>query len=108
VRFAGERPAALQASFIERAAAPDLDRQDLANEYLLELLTSTYRIPLARAVELVDPTIADAYVARHLGVKAGTPLFRVERTTYTVQERVAEYRSSLLRGDIFRYRNEFR
>jgi hypothetical protein len=25
-----------------------------------------------------------------------------------VQERVAEYRSSLLRGDIFRYRNEFR
>lgn len=108
VRFAGERAAALQTSYIDRKLAPDLDKQDLEHEFLLELLNSTYRIALARAVELVDPTVADGYVGRHLGLKPGTPLFRVERTTYTTQERIAEYRRSLLRGDIFRYRNEFR
>jgi GntR family transcriptional regulator len=108
VRFAGERPAALQASFIEQRLAPGLDKRDLASQFLLELLNSTYGIALARAVELVDPTVADGYVAKHLELRPGTALFRVERTIFTMQERIAEYRRSLLRGDIFRYRNEFR
>jgi DNA-binding GntR family transcriptional regulator len=47
-------------------------------------------------------------VAKKLAVKAGTALFRIERTTYAPNDRVAEFRLSLLRGDLFRYRNEYR
>lgn len=108
VRFAGERPAALQASYLSCTLYPDLDRQPLGSRFLLDIMGSVYGVPLVRAVEYVEPTRADAYTAKHLGVKSGTPLFRVERTTYAGEDRVAEYRVSMLRGDIFRYRNEFR
>jgi GntR family transcriptional regulator len=108
VRLADAQPAALQASYLPRALYPALVRQPLAERFLLDIMADAYGVTLVRAVELVDPTVADGYAARHLGIRAGTPLFRVERTTYTAEERVAEYRRSVLRGDLFRYRNEFR
>jgi GntR family transcriptional regulator len=108
VRFAGERSAALQASYLPRALFPELPRQPLETRFLLDLMTEVYAVPLLRAVEVVDPTKADAYAAKALGIRAGTPLFRVERRTYSTAERVVEYRVSVLRGDIFRYRTEFR
>jgi GntR family transcriptional regulator len=108
VRFAGERPAALQASYLPRALFPELPRQPLGSRFLLDIMTEVYAVPLLRAVEVVDPTKADSYAARQLGIKAGTPLFRVERRTFSTEERVVEYRLSVLRGDIFRYRTEFR
>lgn len=108
VRLAEGKPAALQASYLPRRLYPRLDRQPLASRFLLDIMAEEYGVALLRAVELVDPTLADGYAARQLGIRAGTPLFRVERTTYTSGERVAEYRRSVLRGDIFRYRNEFR
>lgn len=108
VRLADERPAALQASYLPRSLYPDLDRQPLAERFLLDIMAATYGVTPLRAVELVDPTLADGYAAKRLGIRVGTPLFRVERTTYTTDDRVAEYRLSVLRGDLFRYRNEFR
>jgi GntR family transcriptional regulator len=108
VRFAGERPAALQTSYLPRKPYPGLDRQPLATRFLLEIMGERYGVTLVRAVEYVDPTRADSYAAKQLGIKPATPLFRVERTTYAGEDRIAEYRVSLLRGDIFRYRNEFR
>jgi GntR family transcriptional regulator len=108
VRLAGGRPAALQASYLPRGLYPGLERQPLAERFLLDIMAGAYGVALLRAVEFVDPTLAGAHAAKELGIKPGTPLFRVERTTYTSGERVAEYRVSALRGDIFRYRNEFR
>lgn len=108
VRLADGKAAALQASYMPRRLYPRLDRQPLAKRFLLDIMAEEYGVALLRAVEFVDPTVADGYAAKHLGIKPGTPLFRVERITYTSGERVAEYRLSALRGDIFRYRNEFR
>ena len=108
VRLTGERPAALQASYLPCALFPELSRQALDRRFLLDIMTEVYAVPLLRAVEVVDPTRADAYAAKALGIRAGTPLFRVERRTYSTEDRVVEYRVSVLRGDIFRYRTEFR
>lgn len=107
IRMADGKPAALQTSFLPVDMFPGLDRQPLESRFLLDIMAS-YGVPPVRAVELVDPTKADAYTAAHLRVKPGTPLFRIERTTYATDDRVVECRLSLLRGDIFRYRNEFR
>jgi DNA-binding GntR family transcriptional regulator len=41
-------------------------------------------------------------------VKVRTPLFQIERTTFTVQGAIAEYRRAVLRGDVYRYRIELR
>lgn len=108
VRFTAGRPVSLQHSFLPAKLCPDLSRQPLATRHLIDVLREEYNVLLGSAVEYVDPTVADGYAARHLGVKVRTPLFQIERTTYTVTGAIAEYRRALLRGDVYRYRIELR
>lgn len=108
VRFTRARPVSVQTSFLPVALCPELSRQPLATTHLIDVLRDVYGVHLGSAVEYIDPTIADGYAARHLGIKVRTPLFRIERTTFTVQGAVAEYRRAVLRGDVYRYRIELR
>ncbi len=108
VRFTQRRPMALQTSFIPADLCPRLAAQDLANLHLIDVLRDEYSIDLVRAVEYVDPTVADDHAARHLGIRLRTPLFRIERLTYAMRDRVVEYRRALLRGDAYRYRLDLR
>jgi GntR family transcriptional regulator len=108
VRFTDGKPVSLQTSFLPAALCPDLSRQPLTSEHLIDVLREAYGVHLGSAVEYLDPTVADGYAARHLAVKVHTPLFQIERTTYTVTGAVAEYRRALLRGDVYRYRVELR
>ena len=87
---------------------PDLDRQDLATRHLVDVMQEVYGVQLVRAVEYVEPVVADGYAARALSVRARTPLFQIERITYAMNDAVAEYRRALLRGDAYRYRIELR
>ena len=108
LRFTEKRPVALQTSFIPVRLCKDLVHQDLKTRHLVDVLREEYEVTLTSAVEYVDPTVADDYAARHLGVALRTPLFRIERTTYSAGEVAAEYRRALLRGDAYRYRIELR
>lgn len=108
VRHTAAQPVSLQTSFVPVALCPVLGKGDLQTRHLVELLRERHAIHVARALEYVDPTVADGYVAKHLGVRPGAPLFQIERTAYTLNGEVAEYRHALLRGDIYRYRIELR
>jgi GntR family transcriptional regulator len=108
VRFTQTVPVSLQTSFLPFDLCPGLARQDLAHEHLIDVLRDVYGVHLGSAVEYIDPTVADGYAARHLGLRVRTPLFQIERTTYTVTGVVAEYRRAVLRGDVYRYRIELR
>lgn len=108
VRFTQRRPVALQTSFIPAELCPRLADQDLANRHLVDVLRDEFGISLVRAVEYVDPTVADDYAARNLGIRLRTPLFRIERITYAMGDQVVEYRHALLRGDAYRYRLDLR
>ena len=108
VRFTQQRPVALQTSFIPAEVCPRLDAQDLSTRHLVDVLRDEYGVNLVRAVEYVDPTVADDYAAKALGVKLRTPLFRIERITYAMNDHVVEYRRALLRGDAYRYRLDLR
>ncbi|MGE5128076.1 MAG: GntR family transcriptional regulator [Sphingomonadaceae bacterium] len=108
VRFTQGTPVGLQTSFLPFDLCPGLARQNLAALHLIDLLRDAYGVHLGSAIEYVEPTVADGYAARHLGVRLRTPLFQVERTTYTVAGVIAEYRRGVLRGDIYRYRIELR
>lgn len=108
VRYTEGTPVSLQTSYLPYELCPELARQDLASEHLIDVLRDVYGVHLGSAVEYIDPTVADGYAARHLAIAARTPLFRIERTTYTVSGEIAEYRRAILRGDIYRYRIELR
>ena len=108
VRFTKGKPVSVQTSFLPVALCPELSRQPLATTHLIDVLRDVYGVHLGSAVEYIDPTVADGYAARHLGIRVRTPLFQIERTTFTVQGAVAEYRRAVLRGDVYRYRIELR
>ena len=108
VRFTDGHPMSVQTSFMPVAMCPELVRKDLATHHLVELLRERHGIHLGSATETIDPTVADAWVARHLDIRVGTPLFQIERTTCTLSGAVAEYRHAVLRGDVYRYRIELR
>ena len=108
LRFTKGTPVSIQTSFLPVELCPDLVRQPLKTEHLIDVLRDVYGVHLSSAVETIDPTVADSYAAKLLGIRARTPLFQIERTTYTVANAVAEYRRAVLRGDIYRYRIELR
>ena len=108
VRFTKGTPVSVQTSFLPVALCPDLSRQPLKTQHLIDVLRDVYGVHLSSAIETIDPTVADGYAAKQLGIRVRTPLFQIERTTYTVSNAVAEYRRAVLRGDIYRYRIELR
>lgn len=108
VRFTDALPVSLQTSFIPADLCPDLNRHDLRTRHLIDVLRDEFGVQFISAVEYVEPTIADGYVAKALSVPLRTPLFQIERITCGANEHVAEYRRALLRGDIYRYRIELR
>jgi GntR family transcriptional regulator len=108
VRFTNGKPVSLQTSFLPLELCPGLARQNLAERHLIDVLRDDYGVHLGSAIEYVEPTVADGHAARLLGVRLRTPLFQIERTTYTVGGVIAEYRRAVLRGDVYRYRVELR
>jgi GntR family transcriptional regulator len=101
-------PAAIQLSWLPAALCPEMDRAELQARHLVDVLRDRWRVEFTHADEFIEPTVADARAARHLGIAAGTPMFRLERLTYLPNGLVGEYRQAVMRGDIYRYRVELR
>jgi GntR family transcriptional regulator len=108
LRNLGGQPIAIQLSWIPVALCPRLDRAELEARHLLDILREHWRVEFSHADEFIEPTVADATAAARLGIATGTPMFRLERRTYLPAGAVGEYRCSLMRGDIYRYRVELR
>ena len=61
-------------------------------------------IEVSRAEQTITATLADAEVARRLGVELGAPLLRLGRIVYDQQNRAVEYITGLYRPDRYQYR----
>lgn len=66
-----------------------------------------------RAEEFLEPVIADDFVARHLEVPEGAPVFLVERHSFfffffffvvVVGDKPGEFRQATMRGGRYRHR----
>jgi len=108
LQFMGGHPITASTSFLPAALCPGLAQLDLEHEPFYGVLESRYGLAFLRAEEFLEPANADEYVARHLEVPEGTPVFRVERHTYLVGDRPAEFRQAYMRGDRYRYRIDLR
>ncbi|TML02236.1 MAG: GntR family transcriptional regulator [Actinobacteria bacterium] len=98
VRLSDGEPLALERSLFPAGRFPDLLDQPL-DASLYELLEQRYREPPVRAVERLEPVVADADEAEALGVKEGAPLLLVERVAYSAEGVPLEYARDLFRGD---------
>jgi hypothetical protein len=77
---------------------------DLGLEPIFTLLEQRYDIPLLEAEYKLEAISADQDVAVALGVEAGSPIFLIERTSYSVGDRPVDYEKLHYRGDLIRFR----
>ena len=98
LRLSDGEPVALERSLFPARRFPGLLGHELEGS-LYELLERRYgEIPF-RAVERLEPVLAEHPMAETLRVKPGVPLLLVERTAYNADGVALEYARDLFRGD---------
>mgnify|MGYP001241600033 CR=1 FL=1 len=102
VRSGGGLPLTLEDSWLPEALFPGLVDLDLGSS-LYAIMGTRYGHAPVRAVERLEPVAARAQDADALGVRARTPLMRVERVAYDADGHPVEYAEDRHRGDRARF-----
>lgn len=76
---------------------------DLEIEPIFSLLEDKYDLPLIEAQYQLEAVTADEKVAQALGVEVGSPIFRIERTSYCDGGRPVDYERLYYRGDLIKF-----
>jgi GntR family transcriptional regulator len=99
VRLADNLPLSFDETYLPREIGEKILQNDLEAEPIFSLLEQKYNTPLTEAEYRLEATSADAIVAETLGVKAGSPVFLIERTSYSEGQRPIDYEKLHYRGD---------
>ena len=84
------------------------EQVDISKELLYPIYDTKYNTPIIWADEFLWPKIANKKIATVLEIEPGDPVISIERIAYTHGDEPAEFRSSVGRGDRFRYHTEIR
>ena len=98
VRLADGEPFAVERSSFPADRFAGLLELDLTGS-LYELLGEHFDAAPVRAVERIEPVLADVEEGEALGVARGTPLMLVDRTAYDAAGLVVETARDVFRGD---------
>jgi GntR family transcriptional regulator len=82
---------------------PDLNRHNLAQSSLYDLMRSRYGVDPVRAHETIEPAACEQDEARHLATRPGAPAILVTRTAYDGDDQAVEYARDIYRGDRARF-----
>ena len=90
-------------TYLPRELGEKIAENDLAAEPVFALLEIKYDTPLIEAEYKLEAAAADAVAAQALQVPAGSPIFLIERTSYTTGNRPVDYERLHYRGDLIRF-----
>ena len=95
-------------SFDETYLPEDLGRKvmadDLTTEPIFTLLEERYDTPLIEAEYELEAAAAEPAIAMALEIPAGSPIFLIDRTSYTLGHRPVDYERLHYRGDHIRFK----
>jgi GntR family transcriptional regulator len=103
VRLADGIPLSFDETFLPLDIGKKIITNNLKVEPIFSLLERKYDVPLIEAEYKLDAVPAEAEVAAALRVKQGSPIFRIERTSYSTGGRPVDYESLNYRGDLVRF-----
>jgi GntR family transcriptional regulator len=103
VRSTSEGPLSHITTYVPAALAQGFGRRELASQPILILLEQT-GVRIGRAEQIISARLADAAVARALGVEVGSALLAVSRLVFDAQERPVQWLQGLYRPDRYQYR----
>jgi len=102
------KPLMLEDIYLPYQIFKGFDRVDISQQLLYPIYDVKYQTPIIWAEEFLWPKIAKKESAEILGIKLGDPVICIERVAYTYGDKPVEFRSSMGRGDRFRYHLEIR
>jgi GntR family transcriptional regulator len=103
VRLADAVPLSFDETYLQRELGEQIMADDLERQPIFSLLEQKYATPLIEAEYRLAAVAAHGTVARALGMEAGSPIFLIERTTYSANRRPVVYERLYYRGDHIRF-----
>ena len=97
-------PIALTKGYWRLEIGEQLAKFDLDRAGLYEVMESTLGLPLIEAQESIGAGIADADVAKKLGIQRKSPLLVQRRVSYTTNMRPLENTTTFYRADRYEYK----
>jgi len=106
LRLADGEPMAFEVTYLPHPRFEGLTAMNLENASLYATLTDHFGVNFATALQSIEPAIAESYLARLLGIKEGSLLLHLERTTLTQEGEAVEYAQCHFRADRYRFEVE--
>jgi GntR family transcriptional regulator len=103
VRLADGVPISLDETWLPRELGEKIVANDLGVEPIFRLLEEKYSTPLIEAEYRLEAVAASAAVAQALGIAPDSPIFLIERTSYTEGHQPVDYEKLYYRGDQIRF-----
>src|ERR1700756_5934102 len=103
VRLADRIPLSFDETYLPLEIGKKIITNNLKIEPIFSLLERKYDIPLVEAEYKLDAVAAENEVAAALKVKQRSPIFRIERTTYSTGGRPVDYERLHYRGDLVQF-----
>ena len=103
VRLADGVPLSFDETYLPRELGRKIMVDNLETEPIFSLLERKYNTPLVEAEYRLEAICADATVAAALRISLGSPIFLIERTSYSIGHRPVDYEKLHYRGDQIRF-----
>jgi GntR family transcriptional regulator len=103
VRLADGVPLSFDETYLPLEIGEKIITNNLKVEPIFSLLERKYDVPLIEAEYKLEAVAAESEVATALRVKQGSPIFRIERTSYSTGNRPVDYEKLYYRGDLVRF-----
>jgi GntR family transcriptional regulator len=103
VRLADGIPVSFDETYLPLEIGKRIITNDLKVEPIFSLLEHKYNVPLIEAEYTLDAVGAENEVAKVLKVKPRSPIFRIERTSYSTGGHPVDYETLHYRGDLVRF-----
>lgn len=107
LRLVGEIPLILESSYIPIEFLKKVDNKNLETKPLYDLLARE-GIRCVNAKEYLEPVLPSLEAQELLEIEENIPLFQTTRYTYDSENRLVEFRESLIRADHFRFFTELK
>ncbi|MCD0503379.1 GntR family transcriptional regulator [Bordetella petrii] len=103
VRLADGVPVSFDETWLPFDIGRKVVRHNLEAEPIFALLEQKYGLPLLEAEYQLEATACNAHVAQGLAVAPGSPVFLIERTSYSLDNRPVDFERLYYRGDLIRF-----
>src|ERR1700741_650473 len=103
VRLGDAIPLSFDETYLPLEIGKKVISDNLKVEPIFSLLERKYNVPLIEAEYKLDAVPAETEVAAALKVRERSPIFRIERTSYTTGSRPVDYETLHYRGDLVQF-----